>query len=233
VLDSQRTALLPSVDRPEARKPAVRRPVTVAIVAQDPITGQGAAAFLRERSEIRVLTAERQPEAEVVLILVETVTEATFRLMERIADGSAHDSPRLVLVGDGVREHQVLRAITGGLVTVVSRREADFGRVLRAVIEAGDGVLQAPGVTLGWMVGQLRLIQQDVLEPDVPAAAGLEDRELAVLKLLADGLGTPEIAVQLCYSERTVKNIIHGVLTRLRLRNRTQAVAYAVRCGAF
>jgi DNA-binding NarL/FixJ family response regulator len=46
-------------------------------------------------------------------------------------------------------------------------------------------------------------------------------------------LGTPEIAVELCYSERTVKNIIHGVLTRLRLRNRTQAVAYAVRSGAF
>ena len=212
-------------------KPAIRRPVTVAIVAQDPITGQGAAAFLRNRPEVRLLTAERQTEAEVVLILVETVTEATFQLMERIAEGSAHRGPRLVLVGDGVREHQLLRSITGGLVTVLARGEADFERVLRALAEAGDPGLQSPGVSLGWLIGQLRLIQQDVLEPEPPAPVALEERELAVLRLLADGWGTPEIAVELCYSERTVKNVIHSVLTRLRLRNRTQAVAFALRHG--
>ncbi|MGH3909882.1 MAG: hypothetical protein ACRDTG_23285 [Pseudonocardiaceae bacterium] len=35
----------------------------------------------------------------------------------------------------------------------------------------------------------------------------------------------------MAYSERTVKNIIHNVITRLQLRNRAQAVAYAVREG--
>ncbi|MGH3909707.1 MAG: LuxR C-terminal-related transcriptional regulator, partial [Pseudonocardiaceae bacterium] len=38
-------------------------------------------------------------------------------------------------------------------------------------------------------------------------------------------------ARELAYSERTVKNIIHNVTTRLQLRNRAQAVAYAVREG--
>ena len=70
--------------------------------------------------------------------------------------------------------------------------------VLRAVAEAGDPGLQPPGVSLGW------LIRQDVLEPEPPAPVALEERELAVLRLLADGWGTSEIAVELCYSERTV-----------------------------
>jgi DNA-binding NarL/FixJ family response regulator len=62
--------------------------------------------------------------------------------------------------------------------------------------------------------------------------AGLEAREADVLRLLAEGLGTPEIAARLNYSERTVKNIIHGVLTRWSLRNRAHAVAFALRNGA-
>jgi len=48
---------------------------------------------------------------------------------------------------------------------------------------------------------------------------------------VADGLDTAEVANQLFYSERTVKNVIHDVTTRLNLRNRTHAVAYAVRQG--
>ena len=60
---------------------------------------------------------------------------------------------------------------------------------------------------------------------------GLSGREREVLKLLADGLGTNEIALALAYSERTIKNVIHDVTTRLNLRNRSHAVAYAVKAG--
>ena len=42
---------------------------------------------------------------------------------------------------------------------------------------------------------------------------------------------TGEIAKHLSYSERTIKNVIHDVTTRLQLRNRSQAVAYAMREG--
>ena len=52
-----------------------------------------------------------------------------------------------------------------------------------------------------------------------------------MLRLVADGCDTAEIAAALAYSERTVKNVIHDVTTRLRLRNRSAAVAYAVREG--
>ena len=61
--------------------------------------------------------------------------------------------------------------------------------------------------------------------------AGLAEREIEVLRLVAEGLDTNEIAHRMCYSERTVKNVIHDVTTRLQLRNRSHAVAYAMRQG--
>jgi DNA-binding NarL/FixJ family response regulator len=118
------------------------------------------------------------------------------------------------------------------MISVIPRREADFDRIVTAVLDVRDGRLELPTAAVGWLAQRLRLIQHDILEPHGLTSSGLERREVDVLRLLAEGLGTPEIATKLCYSERTVKNIIHGVLTRLQLRNRTQAVAYAVRTGA-
>jgi DNA-binding CsgD family transcriptional regulator len=48
---------------------------------------------------------------------------------------------------------------------------------------------------------------------------------------VADGLDTDEIAASLSYSSRTVKNILHSVTTRFCLKNRSHAVAYALREG--
>jgi DNA-binding NarL/FixJ family response regulator len=71
---------------------------------------------------------------------------------------------------------------------------------------------------------------------DEPANAtrtfgGLSQRELGVLRQLADGYKTIEIAMELAYSERTIKNSIQALTARLHLRNRSHAVAYAVRQG--
>jgi DNA-binding NarL/FixJ family response regulator len=62
-------------------------------------------------------------------------------------------------------------------------------------------------------------------------SAALTTRECDVLRLMADGLSTREVARRMAYSERTIKNILQDLTTRLQLRNRTQAVAYAVRQG--
>jgi DNA-binding CsgD family transcriptional regulator len=59
----------------------------------------------------------------------------------------------------------------------------------------------------------------------------LRARELDVLALVADGLSTREVARTLAYSERTIKNILQDLTTRFGLRNRTQAVAWALRNG--
>jgi DNA-binding NarL/FixJ family response regulator len=84
---------------------------------------------------------------------------------------------------------------------------------------------------LGQLLGQVGRLQRQILSPRGLTFTGLTDREIKVLRLIADGHDTNEIAQELCYSQRTVKNVVHGVTTRLQLRNRTHAVAYAVREG--
>lgn len=56
-------------------------------------------------------------------------------------------------------------------------------------------------------------------------------RELRILGLLADGLITKQIAKHLTYSERTIKNDFVRVCRKLGVRNRTAAVALALRKG--
>ena len=73
--------------------------------------------------------------------------------------------------------------------------------------------------------------QRQILEPRGFRVSGLTEREVRVLRLVADGHNTAEIASQLSYSERTIKNVIQDVITRFQLRNRSHAVAYAVRQG--
>lgn len=59
----------------------------------------------------------------------------------------------------------------------------------------------------------------------------LTSREVAVLRMLADGFSTREIAEGLSYSERTVKNVVHDLLEKLNCRTRAHAVAIATRLG--
>jgi len=88
-----------------------------------------------------------------------------------------------------------------------------------------------PPNLVGELLKQVDRMQRDVLAPNGLNASGLTPREIDVLRLMADGFDTNEIAGKLCYSERTVKNVIYGVTHRLKLRNRSHAVAYALRAG--
>jgi DNA-binding NarL/FixJ family response regulator len=74
-------------------------------------------------------------------------------------------------------------------------------------------------------------VQRQFLAPRGMSFTGLSAREADILRLVADGLDTNEIATSLSYSERTVKNVLHDVTSRLQLRNRSHAVAYALRQG--
>jgi DNA-binding NarL/FixJ family response regulator len=94
---------------------------------------------------------------------------------------------------------------------------------------ADEGVL--PPDLLGGLLRQVQQVQSDVLAPRGLTFSGLADRELAVLRLLSEGSDTREIARRLAYSERTVKTIIQDVTRRFGLRNRSHAVAYALRQG--
>lgn len=59
----------------------------------------------------------------------------------------------------------------------------------------------------------------------------LSERELEVLKLIADGMSNGEIAAKLVLSEKTVKGHVSNILSKLQLADRTQAAVYAWRQG--
>jgi DNA-binding NarL/FixJ family response regulator len=61
--------------------------------------------------------------------------------------------------------------------------------------------------------------------------AELSDRELEVLKLIANGKDNAQIAADLVISPKTVKNHISNILMKLQMQNRIQAAVYAVRSG--
>jgi DNA-binding NarL/FixJ family response regulator len=67
--------------------------------------------------------------------------------------------------------------------------------------------------------------------PTEEGRADLSDRELEVLRLLAEGKGNAEIAGELFISPKTVKNHIASILVKLQMENRIQAAVYAVRSG--
>lgn len=205
--------------------------MTVAVMATDPLTAEGAVAYLRAQPGVTPLGAASQATADVVLILAGQITEETLQIMQQAAELAGDRELRFVVVGDGVREPQLLRAVSLGQVSILPRQGTGYEHILRAIRGLGEGRVQLPEVALGWLAGQLRTIQREVLAPNGLTAAGLESREVDVLRLLADGMDTAEIAEQLNYSQRTVKNIIHGLLSRLKLRNRPHAVAYALRHG--
>lgn len=59
----------------------------------------------------------------------------------------------------------------------------------------------------------------------------MSDRDRAVLRLLAEGCDTGEIARTLAYSEPTIKNAIQRLFDQLNAKNRPHAVALALRTG--
>jgi DNA-binding NarL/FixJ family response regulator len=200
---------------------------TVRVFARDPISEAGVASQLRPRPEVCVLTREDEP-PEVVLVVVERVDDElvnTIRFLRR--NGDAH----VVLVVSDLDDQGLVRAVESGVVGLVRRAEATPDRLVAAVLAAGRGEGSVPPDLLGRLLDQVGRLQRTVLDPRGLAFNGLAAREVEVLRLVAEGCDTAQIARQLSYSERTVKNVLHDVTTRLQLRNRSHAVAYALREG--
>jgi DNA-binding NarL/FixJ family response regulator len=123
-------------------------------------------------------------------------------------------------------EDAVLAALQAGAVGVLRKETLTTESLASAVRAAADGT----GVVTSELLHELL----EGLAPDgyeKPPAARLTDREQQVLSLIAAGHPTREVAQQLCYSERTVKNVLHDVVTKMGARSRSQAVAHAVREG--
>ena len=77
-----------------------------------------------------------------------------------------------------------------------------------------------------------KLLQEIAHPPELqPAPEALTTREMAVLRLIAEGLSNQEIADRIMVSEPTVRAHVSRILGKLHLASRTQAALYAVREG--
>ncbi|WP_329295844.1 response regulator transcription factor [Streptomyces sp. NBC_01455] len=205
-------------------------PISIVVRAADPVSLQGAEVLLRRSDGTVLLPADQVERADVILVLANEVTEETMSWMEEASTVSSNPEMRIVLVADRISKPRLAHAVRHGLVSVLPRAQTGFPEIVQAVLSSRAGSSQMPGELLRSLVEELRTLLRDPTGAIFPG--GFEGREVEVLRLLAEGLDTTEIAAKLNYSERTIKNIIFAVTRRLNLRNRTHAVAYAMRVGA-
>lgn len=156
--------------------------------------------------------------AEVVIF------EADNAGLQRAMRLRSESGVRLIAVIGAADDRVLYDAVDAGVSAVHLRQEMGPDGLLASVRAAVNDNATLPHDLLP------RLLKR-------AAAAGhavpstLHPRELAVLQLLAAGDDTRNIAGELSYSERTVKNIVHDVLMKLNCRNRAHAVAMATRQG--
>ncbi len=200
-----------------------RTPVVVR--ATDPILHDGVCTALRSRADVRVVD---DGTALVALLVADRLDEPMTRLLAALHH---QGFTRIVLIAGEVDDNEILNAVEHGVCAVARRADAGPDVLVRLIKAAAAGEGALPPELLGRLLNRVSRLQRQVLQPRGLRLGGMSDRETEVLKLVAAGHSTQEIADELCYSQRTVKSILHDVTNRFQLRNRSHAVAYAMREG--
>ncbi|MHA6762600.1 response regulator [Streptacidiphilus sp. PAMC 29251] len=220
-------------------------PVRIVVADDHEVVRAGFAALLDTQPDFTVLgTARDGAEAvrvcrehspDVVLMDVRMPVLDGIEATRQLA-ASAPGGPRVLILTTFDLDEYVYDALCAGasgflLKDVTAERLFDAVRV----VAAGEALL-APSVTR-------RLISEFAKQrprptgpggsgvPSAPGLSTLTPRETQVLRLVAEGLSNPEIAVRLVVTEETVKTHVSRVLGKLGLRDRTQAVVTAYESG--
>lgn len=134
--------------------------------------------------------------------------------MPCLASGSGWDADRLAAI------------IEAGAVGVLAKDSLTPETLEANVRAALHGAAVIPSELMASVLGAPSGVAESEADP-----GPLNEREQQVLRLIADGHGTREVAAAMSYSERTIKNVLHDVVTKLGARSRSHAVAHAVRAG--
>jgi DNA-binding NarL/FixJ family response regulator len=202
--------------------------IPVFVFATDPVSQIGIVGQLRVRPEVRVVGDSEVDSADVAVLVSDEIEPEVLRVVRAV---QRNGCPRALLVVNHLDEAGMLAGIEAGVCGFLRRSETRPETLVQGIRAAASGDGTVPADLLGRLLSQISLIHQQVLSPRGLSFSGLSDREVEVLKLLSDGHDTAEVARRLCYSERTVKNVLQDVTRRHNLRNRTHAVAYALRQG--
>lgn len=186
----------------------------VALAVPDRLSRAGVEGIIAACPNLRLVPDSRSGDAHVlVLVASGPGPEATEAV--RAVVGRRRLPVLAVLDSPGPKGGTELADL--GVVACLWRSELTPDRLAREIVAVSTSRESRLTLDLG------RYRQQQEHSPS--------GRERDVLRLLADGLAVPEIAERLDFSERTVQKTLYGVTSRLALRNRTHAVAYAWRRG--
>lgn len=204
--------------------------IRVTVHTTDPLTMAGALSHLRHEPAIELVESIGPLDTRsVALVVVQRLDGATSDQLRRL---TRDPQRRVVLVADQLKEPELMAVLGFGVSAIVWRAEVTPSRLARAIRTAARGEQELPNDLLRQLIAHVsRTHRAAVHAPSTVPAVGFAPRELDVLKLIAEGLDNQEIADKLAYSERTIKNVLHGLMSRLELRNRAHAVAYALREG--
>jgi DNA-binding NarL/FixJ family response regulator len=214
-------------EAPDGSRPAVRSlsddAISVLIVAKDPISHAGVERQLLAMADFTVLTPTSGRHPDVALVVADSVDDDVLGWIRTIR---RHSLSRIVVVA-AVTAQAVDAATAAGANGVVSRSMADGRRLAWAIqkVHRGDSVALA---------GTEERPEAVVPSPVVPVEREgpmVSERDREVLRLLAEGCDTGEIARTLAYSEPTIKNVIQRLFEQLKAKNRPHAVALALRDG--
>jgi two-component system NarL family response regulator len=109
-------------------------------------------------------------------------------------------------------------------------KDASVEDVMRGIQAAAVGESLISPTIAGKVLERIRAATASP-EAEEAIRAELSDREIEVLKLIANGKDNAQIAADLHISPKTVKNHISNILMKLQIENRIQAAVYAVRSG--
>ncbi|MFJ9821117.1 response regulator transcription factor [Streptomyces sp. NPDC101151] len=202
--------------------------IPVFVHAEDPLSQAGLEAALKSRPEVTLIDRDSIDAQSVAVEAADAFSDGTLQALRSVSNRGCS---RIVLVTDALAESRLVDAVEVGVCAMVRRTEATAPRLAQLIVSAAAGEGTLPPDLLGRLLQHVGRLQRHAAVPLGGQLTGLSERETRILRLIAGGYDTREIAQKLCYSERTVKSVLHDITSRYQLKNRSQAVAYALREG--
>jgi NarL family two-component system response regulator LiaR len=208
--------------------------ITVLLVDDHKMVRQGVRAFLQAQADIAVVAEADSGETAVTLAAEHAPDVVLMDLVMPGMDGVTAarlvkaQSPRtqIIMLTSYHQDEHIFPAIRAGALSYLLK-DIEPAALAEAVRQAAQGEAVLHPHVAARVVQELHGSRQE----SVNVFTELSDRELEVLRLIADGANNSSIAEQLIISEKTVKSHVSNILSKLHLADRTQAAVLAWREG--